>query len=241
MKLALKSLFIITCLVLMFSCGETPTQKTFNSLSSDTAYSQITNKKIIPVEQGVTMYNEFQETRTMPLNPILKNTYRDSAFVDTKFVHFSLKDLKDYLTFLEHVQELNPKKDISGLRIYFSAYPNAKTINGRSVKHPRQQTVFMAPTVNIGQVDKDYNNLNNVPFYIEGSPEQPYKGDFVFIEDLMLDYKKEERIKTGNRLLKQQRASFGINLSSMLALPLQKTKTSLLLNEGEMSPPPLGD
>jgi len=179
------------------------------------------------------MYNEYAETRTKLMAPILKEVYRNEEFADTRFVYFSLEDMKAYISFLEEIQQQNPDKDVSGVRVYFGAYPNAESVDGKTVKYPGQQSVFMAPTKHIGEVDKTYPTMNNLPFCVKGTTENPLKGDFEIIESLMLDYKKEERLGKANESASQK-------TSVQEKASVERSElTSTLFNEGQLSPPPL--
>ncbi len=192
---------------------------------------------LIPVDQSIAMFREFESKRAKVVEPILRDIYKDSTFVDTKFVSFSLKEIKAYLKFIERIQEENPKQTVSGLRFYFAAYPNENTVGiaERAVKHPKQQTVFIAPTVDAGDIDKTYKSLNHLPFYIKGTKENPLKGDFIIIDELMVDYEKEKRLRVYNTQHNINKASFGLNM----AVLGEDEITSPVYNEGEMVPPPV--
>lgn len=229
MKTNTRLLCLLTIIIFYVSC-EKPNASSSNSKSLENLF----DNRIISVEQGIKMYKEHDLKRTKLLSPILQEMYNDSTFVDTKFVYFSLKDMKDYISFLEHVQEQNPDQEVSGVRVYFGTYPESSQNFENNIKNPNQQTVFMVPTKNIGQVDPDYNNMNNIPFYIEGSRDNPYKGKFVIIDELMLDYNKQERLDIASANSQVQKASL-LNLQTTE----DKVVTSTLFNEGEMSPPPI--
>ena len=199
---------------------------------ADYTFETLFQNRIIPVEQGKTMYKEYTTHRAEPLQPILREVYDNSEFVDSKFVNFSLDDLKKYVSFLEHVQQQNPKKMVSGVRVYFAAYPNSAHMNNKPVKHPGQQTVFMVPTVNIGQFDDKYENMNNLPFFVKGTTENPYKGQFEIIGDLMLDYKKQERLNRAKTTLSQEDSSTSTDRRG------PEKKVSTIFNEGQVAPPP---
>lgn len=219
---------ILIVLFLLNSCKDSP--------KDDFSFDDLQKEHIISVNQGLQMYNEFKRNRDSLLQPKLRDLYQDSTFVDTKFVSFSLEDMKAYLAFIDEIQKQNPNYDISGLRVYFAAYPNAKSFRNKDIKNPRQQTIFMAPTVNIGNVDKQYKPLNGLPFYIKGTKANPLKGEFVIIDELMIDYNKSQRLKMHLQNAKSQKASF--NVINAMTFREDKIITSTLLNEGQMIPPP---
>jgi hypothetical protein len=201
---------------------------------ADKNFDSLFENRIIPIEQGTRMYNEHTEHRNELLKPQLREMYQNPEFEDSRFVHVSLDDLKDYISFLDHINEQNPSKDVSGVRIYFGAYPNSPTILNKQTKYPCQQTVFMVPTVHIGEVDQTYPNMNHLPFYVKGTSENPYKGKLEIIGDLMLDYKKEERLKKAN-----EGASVDKSVTTKEGLKAKERTTSTLFNEAHLSPPPL--
>ncbi|WP_282148932.1 hypothetical protein [Algibacter lectus] len=100
-------LSVITLLlaIVIFSC-EDEKQKSFD---------QLIEKHIISTDQGVNIFKEFQINRTNILEPILQNRYKDSTFQDTKFVWLSLEDMKEYITYIDAIQDQNPNSDITGL------------------------------------------------------------------------------------------------------------------------------
>ena len=56
----------------------------------------------------------------------IKETYKNDKFQDTRFVSFSLEEIKNYIAYIESIQEQNKAYDIDGLRIYFGAYGKNK-------------------------------------------------------------------------------------------------------------------
>ena len=207
-----------------------------DSKEDNRSFENILKNHIISKEQGIEMFNEFQRNRTDIVEPILQKKYGDGSFEDTKFVWLSLEDMKEYMAFLEAIQKENPKKDVSGVRVYFAAYPDKQRFENRRIKHPKQQTFFMIPTVNSGWKDRNNNeNVKHLPFVIEYNGNNPLKGKFKVVKRLMLDYEKEGRYNDYNKRNGIQEGNF--NLLKTLA-PKYKGTTNTLFNEGEMSPPP---
>ncbi|WP_204344386.1 hypothetical protein [Psychroserpens algicola] len=220
------SVILLLIVIAVFSC-EKKKKQTFDNLFK---------KHIISEQQGIDMFHEFHNSRTNLIEPILQNHYNDSTFQDTKFVWVSLDDMKTYIHFVETIQKENPTKDVSGLRLYFAAYPNSNEFNGKRIKHPRQQTFFMIPTVKNKRSTEKNVNLNHLPFVIESKGDNVLKGSFKIVEELMLDYDKKLRLDTYNKTDINLESSFGAR--SLLAQESNKTTISTIFNEGEMSPPP---
>ena len=218
------SVILLLIAIAVFSCEKNNAQ----------SFDNLFKKHIISENQGVDMFREFQNSRTNVIEPILKKRYNDSAFEDTKFVWVSLDDMKEYMHFIETIQKENPKRDVSGLRLYFAAYPNSKEFNGKRIKHPRQQTFFMIPTVKNQRATSRNVNLNHLPFVIEPKGNNALKGNFKIVEELMLDYDKKSRIDTYNKTNNVQEGSF----SAIRLTNRKQETTSTIFNEGEMSPPP---
>lgn len=235
----MKSLLIIVLLSLVVQSCENA--KPFQN-------DKFIKRHIIPINNAITMQQEFKTLRIDSLKPILEKTYGAKDFKDTQFVWFTLEDMESYINYIKAIKSANPKKDVSGVRIYFAAYPNKKVLNDRKIKHPRQQTVFMVPTVKSYNESESYKTMNHLPFAIRpDSPNNPIKGDFEIIEDLMLSHNKKRRIevyKTNNKNLKSSfgAASSSISKSSItnfnVTSQVTAGLTSTIGNEGELSPPP---
>ena len=96
--------------------------------------------------------------------------------------------------------------------------------------------MFLAPTVASGYDQTEYPALNSLPFYINATEENSLKGDFMLIDELMWNYKKDERIKAFNSLHSRTQKASLLPVALMNGFP-----TSPLLNEGELAPPPPAD
>jgi hypothetical protein len=200
----------------------------------------ILKKHLISSAQGKEMFAEFDKNRVQVLDSKLQDLYRDRNFEDTKFIWYSLDEIKAYLKYIESIQKANPKQDVSGLRIYFAAYPNSEKFeSGRTINHPKQQTVFMIPTVAVEGGDKEYNNLNHLPFIIQSSTSNKLEGQFEIVEEFMDGHNKKERLELFRKQAKKiEKASVGISASLFSS---DTEETSTIYNEGEMTPPPYKD
>ncbi|MDO6821218.1 hypothetical protein [Zobellia sp. 1_MG-2023] len=68
-------------------------------------------------------------------------------FKVARYVSYEYEDLKKYMAYIEKEAELSGEK-LTTLRFYFANYANEKKFeDGKPVKHPRQNTVMMSPTV----------------------------------------------------------------------------------------------
>ncbi|WP_299888510.1 hypothetical protein [uncultured Lacinutrix sp.] len=167
------------------------------------------------------------------LDDILKDRYNNNEFRDSKFAWFSLEKMKSYINYIEAINSANPEKVVSGIRIYFAAYPNQS-----NEEHPGKQTIFMVPTVKTAFNDTEFEIMNHLPFEVQPSnSNMPLKGEFKILDDLMLRYKKDERYSLySNNSNNSQRIGISSNTTSSQLMREDVTKT--ILNEGDLAPPP---
>lgn len=174
------------------------------------------SSKIIPIEQAVEMRNEYHTHVKSSIE-----SARGSGYQATDFAWIDLETLKDYVALLEQVHKSN-SGNVSGIRIYFSAYPNTSTFacdRSANVDVPGTETVFIVPTVKVTStsLSNQYGNLEHLPFCIDPTDStDPYKGDFVVINDLLCDNDNGSGTTDTN----------------------YQNKTSLVLNEMNLTPPP---
>lgn len=172
--------------------------------------------KIIPIEQAIEMKNEYQTH----IKTSIEN-HRGTGYHATEFAWIDIDTLKKYVELLEKVESTN-NKSVSGVRIYFSAYPNSPTfVSNRTanVPLPARETLFIVPTLKVAStaLSQAHENLEHLPFCI--SPESTnndYKGDFVVIPGLLNENDNDSGTNDTN----------------------YQNKTSLILNEMGLTPPP---
>ncbi len=173
---------------------------------------------IIPVNKGIMM----KETYKNDVQKIIERNRENGTYQGTEFAWIDLDSLKNYIKLLDKVSELN-KKEITGVRIYFSQYPKVGNYSKDQIEKliPGRETIFFAPTMAAAPSEKSrrFPILENVPFSIKNTRENKLKGDFTVITRLL---GKGEQTKD---TLQKQRF-------------LEEQETSLLLNEVAMFPPP---
>lgn len=175
---------------------------------------------IIPVQKGIMMKENYKNG----VQSIIEKNRENGTYQGTEFAWIDLDSLKNYIALLDKVSQVNNKK-ITGVRIYFSQYPEIE--NGNYNKEqierliPGRETIFFAPTMGItgNETTKKYPILENVPFSIKHTSEDKLKGDFEVINGLLGRYEQ--------RIALPQKQKFQ-----------QDLETSLLLNEVAMFPPP---
>ncbi len=121
--------------------------------------------QIVPIDQAKNMYDNYTQRRS----PLIQH-YEDSInggeekFDVARYVYYDYETIKQYLAFIEQEAEM-ANVEISGLRFYFSNYPDKPFFDNKdSILHPRQNSIMLSPTLRKG--DRDYI------FYIGGTQEQ---------------------------------------------------------------------
>ncbi len=172
--------------------------------------------KLISVAQAIEMHEEYEKT----LAPLIE-TRNNGQYQATEFAWIDFEVLKQYVTMLEEVVTLN-NKDISGVRIYFGAYPESSNFksSGVEINFPGRETIFMVPTIEVAasKLSDEFENLENLPFSIDPYDLNPLEGDFVIIEKLLHENDNE----VFNNIING------------------KETTSLILNNLALTPPPKG-
>lgn len=174
--------------------------------------------KIISVEEAIEMKKEYQNT----IAPLIESRI-DSDYQATNFAWIDLDSLKEYMALLEEVMTINDK-EISGVRIYFSAYPDAATFrsSGNKINYPARETIFFAPTIKTPTttLSSQHENLENLPFCIEPADKtNSLKGNFVVINELLC-------------------ASDNKGTTTATTTATATENTSLILNNMGVTPPP---
>ncbi len=152
----------ITAVVLIFnlnSCAEKVEKE------KEEAPIVVAPAQIVPIDQAKSMYDNYSQRRS----PLIQH-YEDSInggkgkFDVARYVSYDYETIKQYLAFIEQEAE-RANVEISGLRFYFSNYPDKPFFDNKdSIVHPRQNSIMLSPTLQKG--DRDYI------FYIGGSEEQ---------------------------------------------------------------------
>lgn len=210
-----KVVLLIPFLLIIFSCDKKV--KSENEIIVDIS----TPSQIISVEQAIEMKDAYQDS----IGSLIKDNFstKDNPYEPTMFAFISLDSLKQYMSYLEEVERLNEKK-ISGVRIYFAAYPNKEKLQstGKTPIYKGRETFFIAPTMEVepNEWGREYPNLRNIPFYIEPSGDNKLVGKFKAIDKLLFDKDSRPSIT--------KRDSIGDETG----------KTSLILNEMQLTPPP---
>lgn len=204
-----KGFLFFSFLVLLFSCE--------NKKELTNIKDIVTPSQIISVEQAVEMKDYYQDSIGSLIKG--KNSTVDKEYEPTLFGFIELDSLRQYIDYLNEVERLNKKK-ISGIRVYFAAYPDTLKNSTKDQIYRKRETFFFAPTMEVepNEWSREYPNLKNIPFYIEPSGKSKLIGKFKAIDNLLCKHDSRPIIKKNT--------------------VKESVKTSLILNEFQITPPP---
>lgn len=108
---------------------------------------------IISLEESKSLYDNYSRNRVEPIQAFELEQNPDAPFVPARFTAFGFEEIKQYISFIE--QEAKAANvDISSLRFYFANYPKDPNFpDGRKVVHPRQNSIFIVPTMKVDGSD----------------------------------------------------------------------------------------
>lgn len=186
---------------------------------------------IITVNKAVQLHEAYVEK----LTDTTHGTPNDPEFKETQFVWFSMKKIRDYVNYLDHVEKVNPDNPkMSGIRVYFGKYTGHE-------EYTEQQTVFFTPTVDTKLAsEEEFPNMKNLPFYIvPKDASSPIIGKYKVIERLLLDdHRPSIRMNEANVSLGHKGKEGKTNMIQKSSNAKNGNGTSLSFNDGQLSPPP---
>jgi len=186
--------------------------------------------QIVTVAQAKAMYDAYGKRRVGLIERYENEQNPDKRFDVARFGYYDYQTIKDYLAFIEQ-EAKKANVEISTLRFYFSNYPDQKTFgDGREIKHPRQNSFFIIPTT------KAVNN-EDYAFYIREGDDGTNRP--MLLTD-NLNPKQEGNLNEDGSKERKSEASFMPGPGNLSA-PLYAKDQSLILNEGDMIPPPYRD
>ncbi len=177
-------------------------------------------EQIISLEESRSLYDLYTVNRAEIIKQYEIERHPDEEFKPARFTSYDYSTIKQYMAFIEQEAE-GAGVEVSSLRFYFGNYPDKKTFeDGEKVVHPRQDAVFIVPTINVdGQ---------NYGFYIGED------GKAKLIKDAVGQKEMGSTQKTSQKAY----ASFA---PSITEAPLLYKSQSLTLNRGHSGPPPNAD
>lgn len=178
-------------------------------------------EQIVTVAQAKTMYEAYGNRRVGLIEKYENEQNPEKKFDVARYGYYDYQTIKDYMAYIEQ-EAKKANVEIASLRFYFSNYPDQKTFeDGREIKHPRQNSFFLIPTT------KSVNN-EDYAFYIrEGSDGNNLP---MLLTDDLNPKKDGGTGREGSGNLKSN--------ASFIPMPMYYKDRSLILNEGDMVPPP---
>ena len=190
--------------------------------------------QIVQIDQAKEMYENYTDRRL----PLIQH-YEDSInggkekFDVARYVSYDYETIKQYLAFIEQ-EAKKANVEISGLRFYFSNYPDKPFFDNKDyILHPRQNSVMLSPTMKKG--DRDYL------FYIGGTQAEQQA---VLLSDSFGVIKAQGMGHNDNGDIRSY-ASIMPSLTNATTNTTLNASfyagTSLTMNRGTGAPPPYND
>ncbi|PWL38164.1 hypothetical protein DKG77_07720 [Flagellimonas aquimarina] len=177
-------------------------------------------EQIISLEESKELYDNYSKNRVELIQSYEREENDDEKFKAARYTSWDYKTLKQYMAFIEQ-EAKDAKVDISTVRFYFGNYPNKEKFpDGKKVVHPRQNSIFMLPTIKIDSLDYG--------FYIGEDGKAKLIKDAVGAKGMGSISKNDEKSYAG----------FAPSFSSPPALFAGQ---SLNMNHGSSGPPPNND
>ncbi len=152
----------------------------------------------------------------------------EQKFDVARYTYYDYKTIKQYLAYIEQEAE-KAGVEIASLRFYFSNYPDREAFDdGKKVVHPRQNSIFLMPTVS--RDGQDYG------FFIrEGE-----SGSEVVLLNGQLEPRTTAGMGVNGTVEYRSEAGFVpvLTLNNAGSATVLQGDTSLILNEGNSAPPP---
>ncbi len=225
MKTALKAmpkifLLFLTLALLYTSCEEKAKQDPDQEEENDNPPIVERPDNIITLKEAKVIFDNYTQHRVSLIEPYERETRApEEKFEASRFVDFDYNTIKQYIDYVDQEAAKAGVKEVTKLRLYFANYPKEKKFpNDKEVIHPRQNSIFMLPTLEQDGV--------NYGFYI--GPDGKAKR--------IADWKAEMMKGMGLSEDKAQKAYAGFSMNSNLV-----PDGSLTLNYGHGGPPPIQD
>lgn len=210
--------------VLVFSLFTSCNEKKENTENDHPKHDDITEapSQIISIDLAKTEYDNYTKKRAELIEANEEALEDGSKFIASRYGDYDIETVKNYIKYVEQQADSAGVK-IETLRFYFSTYPNKKDFpNHKKIKHPRQNSFFILPTMKV--------DSKNMGFYIKNLGAGKKEAA------LIRDYKYPSSIQEEDSEKSEASMFSGLNVFSKPLPP--SVPESLIMNEGQMSPPP---
>lgn len=147
--------FVTSVLLLASSCQQGPKKDGTDPEKPEKPRNEQVSppRGIISLEESKSLYDNYTKHRWELIQKYEMERKSDEEFVPARFSDFDYATIKQYLAFVEQ-EAKESGVDVSTLRIYFANYPDQERFpDGEKVVHPRQNSVFIVPTMKVDGQD----------------------------------------------------------------------------------------
>lgn len=229
-------------LLLTFNVSCKPDPKTEQEEPTDTGSNDTIRveapEQIIDLDEGRSLYSKYDNRRVVLIERSEEPKPDGSKFDAARYVDFDYKVIRQYLDYVDQEAQSANVNNIATLRLYFGNYADQEKFkDGKPVKHPRQNTIFMLPTVEENDsiwgfyTDAGSKEGERIAVLLRGNLQT--KGPMGAAQEQGMGMKEED----------DKKAYAGFALPSATSntsapVPLYQNGHSLILNEGSSAPPP---
>nr|WP_286943328.1 hypothetical protein [Allomuricauda sp.] len=103
---------------------------------------------IISLSEAKSIYTNYTENRVGIIEDYEQRTRQTPDFKAARYADFDYETIKQYIAYIDQEAEKAGVEKVTKLRVYFANYPDAEIFDGKKVVHPKQNTLFMVPTLN---------------------------------------------------------------------------------------------
>lgn len=103
---------------------------------------------IISLSEAKSIYTNYTENRVGIIEDYEQRTHQAPDFKAARYADFDYETIKQYIAYIDQEAEKAGVEKVTKLRVYFANYPDEEIFGGKKVVHPRQNTLFMVPTLN---------------------------------------------------------------------------------------------
>lgn len=179
---------------------------------------------IISLDNSKLIYDNYTENRVGIIEEYERRTRQSPEFKVARFVDFDYETIRQYLDYVDQEAKKAGVEKVTKLRIYFANYPDEEVFGDKKVVHPKQNTVFLVPTL--------YQDGQNYGFFIGADGKAELVKNVVGAKGQGMGSTHSDQT--------QSYAGFAPNFSAAPPNPYQGGG-SLTLNGGNSGPPPPGD
>jgi hypothetical protein len=182
-------------------------------------------RDLISLKEAKGLYDNYTINRVPIIEAYEAKRESGESFVVGRYASFDFETIKQYVSYVEHEAD-KAGVEVESLRFYFSNKPDAETYAGREVVHPRQNGIFILPTLNDKERDQELG------FYIGADGKAQLIRDWSASQKDQASLKDRKQVNTAEASLNP--------LAWIHPMPLQGDG-SLILNFSQSGPPPPDD